>query len=53
MTINLKRQLNESEKAQVLKVHGRKCFITGHPIEEDEPLHFDHIKAFAVGGPQS
>lgn len=50
MAITLKRQLNPSEKQQILDRHGRVCFATGHPIQEDEPLHFDHIRAFADGG---
>ena len=51
MAIILKRQLDEGEKQQVLNVHGRICFATGHPIMEGEALHFDHIKAFSSGGP--
>ena len=50
MTSTLKRQLNTSEKGQILAQHGRTCFATGHTIPEGEPLHFDHIKAFAEGG---
>jgi len=51
MAITLKRQLAEDEKEQVLKVHGRVCFATGHPIPDGEPVHFDHIRAFSEGGP--
>jgi hypothetical protein len=29
MAITLKRQLDEDEKARILKIHGRKCFATG------------------------
>lgn len=47
MTVTLKRQLNESEKAQIIARFGRNCFATGHPIPEDETVHFDHIRAFA------
>ena len=50
MAITLKRQLNDDEKAIVLKVHGRKCFANGHTIPHGEPIHFDHIKAFSLGG---
>jgi hypothetical protein len=50
MAITLKRQLNEDEKQQIVKVHGRKCFATGHPIPDGEVMHFDHIRAFAEGG---
>jgi HNH endonuclease len=49
MTVLLKRQLTDEEKKEVLKQHGRKCFATGHPIPESEPLHFDHIKAYSQG----
>lgn len=50
MAITLKRQLDETEKALVLKQHERKCFATGHTIPEGEPIQFDHIHAFALGG---
>jgi len=50
MAITLKRQLNDSEKAQILAQHGRVCFATGHPVPDGDPLHFDHIRAFAAGG---
>jgi hypothetical protein len=50
MTVTLKRQLNDDEKKHILKIHGRKCFATGHGIPESEELHFDHIQAFAVDG---
>lgn len=50
MTVTLKRQLDEDEKASVLKVHGRRCFATGHDIPEGEAVHFDHIRAFSEGG---
>jgi hypothetical protein len=42
--------LSDSEREQVLKVHGRVCFATGHPVPADQALHFDHIRAFAVDG---
>ena len=50
MAITLKRQLTDSEKAQVLETHGRKCFATGHAIPQGEPVHFDHIRAFGALG---
>jgi hypothetical protein len=50
MTITLKRQLTDSEKQTVLQQHGRTCYSTGHSISEDEQIHFDHIKAFSLGG---
>jgi hypothetical protein len=50
MAIILRRQLTDAEQDQVLSIHGRKCFATGHDIPEDEAVHFDHIKAFADRG---
>jgi len=46
-----KRQLAEPEKQKVLVQHGRRCFIDGAPISEDEPLEFHHIKPSSFGGP--
>jgi hypothetical protein len=51
MSITLKRQLNDEEKGIILKTHGRMCFANGHPIPEEETVQFDHIKAYALGGP--
>ena len=51
MAITLKRQLTDDEKARVIEQHGHICFATGHAIPESEPVHFDHIRAFATGGP--
>lgn len=50
MAVTLKRQISEEEKQTILERHGRKCFATGHDIPENEPVHFDHIRAFALGG---
>lgn len=50
MAITMKRQLNAEEKEIIIKRHGRNCFATGHPIPETENVHFDHIKAHALGG---
>ena len=50
MAITLKRQLNDEEKQVILKRHGRKCFATGHIIPDVEKVHFDHIKAYSLGG---
>jgi hypothetical protein len=51
MAIILKRQLTESEKQQILTIHGRMCFATGHPIPDGDPIQFDHIRAYSEGGP--
>lgn len=45
-----KRQLTEKEKQKVLERHGRKCFVDGAPIAENEPIEFHHIKAFSRNG---
>ncbi len=50
MAITLKRQLTPDEKATILKRWGRKDWVTGFAIPEGDPLHFDHIHPFAVGG---
>src|SRR5260370_2791204 len=50
MSITLKRQLTDDEKEHILKVHGRRCFATGHAIAEDEELHFDQVQAFSQDG---
>jgi hypothetical protein len=50
MAITLRRQLNDEEKQIVLQSHGRKCFANGHLIPDGEPVQFDHIKAYAIGG---
>jgi len=50
MAITLKRQLNDDEKKIILDRHGRTCFATGHPIPDSDTIHFDHIKAHALGG---
>jgi hypothetical protein len=51
MAITLKRQLDDTEKAQILQRYARKCFATGHIIPEGDAVHFDHIRAFSEGGP--
>ena len=50
MAITLKRQLTDIEKEVVIKQHGRNCFADGHAIPEGESVHFDHIRAYAIGG---
>lgn len=46
-----KRQISENEKQEVLKKHGRRCFVDGEPIPEKETIEFHHIKAFSKEGP--
>ena len=50
MAITLRRQLTDEEKSRVLAHHGLVCFATGHGIADDQPIQFDHIRAFATGG---
>lgn len=50
MSVTLKRQLNDSEKATILEQHGRVCFATGHSIPSGDTVQFDHIRAFGLGG---
>jgi len=51
MAITLKRQLSDEEKQVILARHGRACFATGHAIPTEDKVHFDHIRAYALGGP--
>jgi hypothetical protein len=48
MAITLRRQLTEEDKAHILRIHGRRCFATGHDIAEADRLEFDHIRAYAI-----
>lgn len=50
MGITLKRQLNEEEKKVIIERYGRTCFADGHSIPDNDPIHFDHLKAHALGG---
>ena len=49
--MSLKRQLSDNEKQKVLDHHGRRCFIDGEPITEEEPIEFHHIIPFSEDGP--
>jgi len=40
-----------AEEQQILSRYGRRCYITNHPIAEDERVEFDHIEAKRAGGP--
>jgi hypothetical protein len=51
MAIILQRQISDDEKSRILQIHERICYATGHPIPEDQPVHYDHIKAFSSSGP--
>lgn len=45
-----RRQLSDHEKQEVLEQHGRRCFIDGEPIPEEQAIEFHHIKPFSLGG---
>ena len=46
-----RRQLNDEEKKKILEEHGRRCFVDGEPITEEDPIEFHHIMPFSKGGP--
>lgn len=46
-----KRQLSDSEKEEVLAQHGRRCFVDGEPVAEDQTIEFHHIKPYSEDGP--
>jgi len=46
-----RRQLNDEEKKKILEEHGRRCFVDGEPITEEDPVEFHHIMPFSKGGP--
>lgn len=52
---SLKRQLNDSQKEQVLAQQRRNgglyCFVNDHPIEDEDEVEFHHIKPFSEDGP--
>lgn len=50
MSFLIRRQLNDEEKAIVLKGYGRRCFSSGHLIPDGEEVQFDHIHAYSKGG---
>ncbi|MFW6275856.1 MAG: HNH endonuclease signature motif containing protein, partial [bacterium] len=50
MAILLKRQISDDEKKRIIEKFGRICYATGHPINDEDTVQFDHIKAFASGG---
>jgi hypothetical protein len=41
-----RRQISDKEKEEILSRHGRRCFVTGHPIGEGEKIEFHHIKPY-------
>jgi hypothetical protein len=48
-----KRQISDAEKAAVLARQGLRCFVDNHPVASADDLEFDHVQAFADGGPSS
>lgn len=49
----LRRQVSEDEKNELLRRHGRRCFVDGAPIPDEETPEFHHIRAFSKLGPTS
>jgi len=47
----LRRQLSETEKEKLLKQHGRRCFVDGEPIPDEDPIEYHHVKPFSEEGP--
>jgi len=43
----------DEQKAEILRIHGMRCFIDGHPIDTEDDLEFDHIVPVAAGGATS
>jgi hypothetical protein len=50
MAITLARQISDAEKEIILKRFGRTCYATGHEINDDYEVQFDHIRAYADKG---
>ena len=48
-----KRQLSEGEKQAILQHHGRRCFVDGAPIFEEDPVEYHHIRPYTEGGPST
>lgn len=46
-----KRQLSDTEKETLLGQYGRRCFVDGEPIADEDPLEYHHIRPFSQGGP--
>lgn len=46
----LKRQIGETEKAEILERQGLRCFIDNHPVDDPSGMEFDHIHPFSEGG---
>lgn len=45
-----KRQVNETEKQDVLSQQGLFCFIDHHPVTAASDLDFDHVHPYSEGG---
>lgn len=48
----MKRQITDSEKQELLKIHRREdgmihCFIDDEPIDDEKSIQFDHITPYA------
>lgn len=48
-----RRQISDAEKRVVLDQHGRRCFVDGAPVSEDEAIEFHHIRPYSQQGATS
>jgi hypothetical protein len=48
-----RRQISDAEKRVVLDQHGRRCFVDGAPVPEDEAIEFHHIRPYSQQGATS
>lgn len=50
MAVTLTRQISDAEKIIILERFGKVCYATGHDINDDSNIQYDHIKAYADKG---
>lgn len=49
--MDARRAPNDNEKEELLRIHGRKCYVDGEPIPDGGVIHFHHIKPWSDDGP--
>lgn len=47
--VNIRRQLTDNEREELLRRHDMKCFIDNHPVSPDE-VRFHHVIPLSEGG---
>ena len=50
MAVTLTRQISDDEKKIILERFGKVCYATGHTINNESDVQYDHIKAYADKG---